>query len=424
MAYQQPKTNWTQVDGVTDADMNRIEENIRVVAGRVVFGAATYTGNTYTVSGSPYSSLTSLTNDVQITIKVGASNTAVAPQLSLNNTGPKPIVKANGAQIPIGFLKVDQYYILVYNGAAWQLVGSSDIRDEGGTIAGNVAVNGTLSTTGAIPTPGTITSGNITVNGGIVTTGQVWVGKRSQYGDSSTLSMPIGDSDSGINWAGDGSIELWSNGVVVGKTEGGTLKIRNAQDGTFRGIDDLNKVIVASNSVKFSAPTQQSQQFAATGSTGYGTNQMLVMKFIPKAVGEFRVYWEGLVELLSGGLNGQYNRYGVYLTAYGSSQWSAGDNSGDVENSLNPVLFNYRENVGAMRGYNEGTGIRAGYLQNPTLNSWAGVEAILKIVNLGPVYLAFYVTANYSQVNGNGGTPYTIRGSIRNLSVSYDEVTL
>jgi len=33
MAWQTPKTDWTSADGVSDADMNRIEGNIQALAG-------------------------------------------------------------------------------------------------------------------------------------------------------------------------------------------------------------------------------------------------------------------------------------------------------------------------------------------------------------------------------------------------------
>ncbi|CCC85564.1 hypothetical protein PPM_2627 [Paenibacillus polymyxa M1] len=185
-----------------------------------------------------------------------------------------------------------------------------------------------------------------------------------------------------------------------------------------------NMVLVASNNVRLSQATTYAQQVASGGGSSNLSPTMLVFKFIPKALGELRIYWEGLVELVSGTAPTDANsNWGISASAHGSNTWSAGDDSEWVEYAVQKTLFNYRDGLGTTRdshGSNSPGNTISSALK-PGLNSWFGSEGVMRVTSLGPVYIAFYIyAANY----GSGGAgAYTIKGSIRNIQVCYDEVT-
>lgn len=96
-----------------------------------------------------------------------------------------------------------------------------------------IATNGT----------GQIGGGDITLQAGrVVTTGQVWIAQNTNFGSTSKLTVPIGDNDTGLHWSADGRLEIWSNDQIVAVTEGGTLKIRNPVDGSYRPISEVGGV--------------------------------------------------------------------------------------------------------------------------------------------------------------------------------------
>ncbi|CQR58438.1 phage tail-collar fiber domain-containing protein [Paenibacillus riograndensis] len=58
-------------------------------------------------------------------------------------------------------------------------------------------------------------NGTLSLQGGrIVTNTQLWVAQNTAYGASSSLTLPIGDSDTGINWVTDGRLDFYSNGQL------------------------------------------------------------------------------------------------------------------------------------------------------------------------------------------------------------------
>ncbi|UMY53117.1 hypothetical protein MLD56_16210 [Paenibacillus peoriae] len=179
-----------------------------------------------------------------------------------------------------------------------------------------------------------------------------------------------------------------------------------------------NMALVASNNVKFSQTETYAQQVASGGGSANITGRMLVFKFIPKALGELRIYWEGLVELVSGTIPTDNNsNWGITVGALGSNAWSAGDNSDYVEYAVQRTVFNYRDAIGTVRDYNTSSNV-VSTAAKPGFNSWFGSEGVVRVTTPGPVYLAFYIyAANYQS------PAFTMKGSIRNIQVCYDEVT-
>lgn len=73
----------------------------------------------------------------------------------------------------------------------------------------------------------TLQAANIALYGKVVTDGQVWVAKKSAFGDNSGLSLPIGDSDTGFNWVSDGYVEFYSNAIVPVVLKDGQFMFKN-----------------------------------------------------------------------------------------------------------------------------------------------------------------------------------------------------
>ncbi|WP_338532557.1 hypothetical protein RBB83_17090 [Paenibacillus peoriae] len=94
----------------------------------------------------------------------------------------------------------------------------SRIIAEGGTSA---AGNGKI----------TLQAATTVLNGKVETSGQVWVSKKSAFGDNSGLSLPIGDSDTGLNWVQDGNIDFYSNGQIPVALNGGQFVFKNVAGG-------------------------------------------------------------------------------------------------------------------------------------------------------------------------------------------------
>lgn len=163
MSWQTPKTNWTPVDGVTAADLNRIEENTRVLSQQGgAFGVTSGTVNAYEVTTTP--SITSLTDGVLVAVKVHAQNTGAAT-INVNGLGAKPIKKANGLDVSSGQLKVDSIVTMRYSATANGGTGAFILQGEGGSgnaqpsdvLSGKTFTNDNGEQTGTMPNNGAIT---------------------------------------------------------------------------------------------------------------------------------------------------------------------------------------------------------------------------------------------------------------------------
>ncbi|MMZ43881.1 Phage tail fiber repeat protein [compost metagenome] len=75
------------------------------------------------------------------------------------------------------------------------------------------------------------------ITGQVETSGQVWVAKNTQFGSTSGLSLPIGDSDTGFNWFGDGGVDFYSNNSKVAALSDGVFKYYEA-DGSWKVLRD------------------------------------------------------------------------------------------------------------------------------------------------------------------------------------------
>ncbi len=135
MAWQTPKTNWAAGDGVANGDLNRIEENVRMLSQSAgAFGTFTGSANVYSVTASP--PLTSLSEGACVAVKINVTNTA-GSTINVNGLGAKAIKRGNGLDVAAGQLKAGSIYTLRYNGVNFTLQG------EGGS--GNATASDLLS---------------------------------------------------------------------------------------------------------------------------------------------------------------------------------------------------------------------------------------------------------------------------------------
>lgn len=80
----------------------------------------------------------------------------------------------------------------------------------------------------------TVGSGKLTLTANeIILSGPVnkaltslWVNPQTAYGATPTLTMPIGDSDTGFNWVSDGRIDIYSNNTRAATLQDGWLTLK------------------------------------------------------------------------------------------------------------------------------------------------------------------------------------------------------
>ncbi len=158
MAWQTPKTNWAAGDGVANGDLNRIEENVRMLSQSAgAFGTCTGSANAYSVTASP--PLTSLSEGSCVAVKINVTNTA-GSTINVNGLGAKAIKKGNGLDVAAGQLKAGSIYTLRYDGVNFILQGEGGdygnaqpehvlapytIGTEDGVIPGTMPNNGPTS---------------------------------------------------------------------------------------------------------------------------------------------------------------------------------------------------------------------------------------------------------------------------------------
>lgn len=63
------------------------------------------------------------------------------------------------------------------------------------------------------------------ISGGLTTLGNTFVGARKQYGGSPTITLAIGDSDTGIGWSGDGAISIYANSAEVARINSSSFNV-------------------------------------------------------------------------------------------------------------------------------------------------------------------------------------------------------
>jgi hypothetical protein len=132
-----PKTNWLVSDGVANTDLNRVEENTRVLSQQGgAYGLTTGGTTAYLVTNSP--PITSLAAGAKITIKMNASNTG-ASTLNVDGLGAIAIKHSDGTALSANDLLVDSVYTLVYNGTFWFVQGGG-----GAVAAATTSVLGTV----------------------------------------------------------------------------------------------------------------------------------------------------------------------------------------------------------------------------------------------------------------------------------------
>lgn len=138
MSWQTPKMGWTPADGVSDADMNRIEENIAIVSQYGgPFGETSGTAAVYTVNPSP--PLYFLVDGALVAIKAHVQNTGTAT-LNVNGLGPVNMRRGDGSALKAGDLKVGHVYTFRYTNGAFELQGGGlvDFATEAEAKAGTI----------------------------------------------------------------------------------------------------------------------------------------------------------------------------------------------------------------------------------------------------------------------------------------------
>ncbi|MFB5759121.1 hypothetical protein [Paenibacillus medicaginis] len=168
---------------------------------------------------------------------------------------------------------VDGLHMRVSNNVLQYSSNGSTYTNAGMTDSERNLLNTTTATANnALPKSGGVISGDLAVSNQL----------KVRYNGASNITMPIGDSDTGLHWAGDGVLEIWSNNIPVARTQDGILKLRGS-DGVYRGVNEMNKVAVASDNVRYSDATARSFY---KNSPYQG---MLFYRFIAPASGEYRI---------------------------------------------------------------------------------------------------------------------------------------
>ena len=243
MAWQTPKTNWAAGDGVANGDLNRIEENVRMLSQSAgAFGTCTGSANAYSVTASP--PLTSLSEGSCVAVKINVTNTA-GSTINVNGLGAKAIKRGNGLDVAAGQLKADSIYTLRYNGVNFTLQGEGGeygnaqpqhvlspytIGTENGVVPGTIPSKGAATITPGTSqqkiTAGQYLSGDQTVDtlGGNAAAADVRADKAfssNSAGRAKQGSMPVNGSQTAI-------IQITGAGkptksVPAGYSPGGTI---------------------------------------------------------------------------------------------------------------------------------------------------------------------------------------------------------
>ena len=146
MAWQNPKVDWTPVDGVSDTDYNRIEGNIAAIGEydrSPGFGVTAGSANVYTLALSP--APTSYKAGTLLFIKIHAANTG-ASSINVNGLGAKTIKNGGTVDVKAGDLPLNQVVPIIYDGTYFQIPGIKDTNLLAANIKAGVTVYGTAGT--------------------------------------------------------------------------------------------------------------------------------------------------------------------------------------------------------------------------------------------------------------------------------------
>ncbi len=90
-------------------------------------------------------------------------------------------------------------------------------------------------------------TGRINVKNGIeggdliVYNNKTWLNAQTNFGGAPSLTLSIGDSDTGLNWEGDGLLYFVSNGAKVARLNNGVFEVKSS-DGGFKGMSAIKKI--------------------------------------------------------------------------------------------------------------------------------------------------------------------------------------
>ncbi|MEW9104243.1 hypothetical protein [Paenibacillus sp.] len=168
-------------------------------------------------------------------------------------------------------------------------------------------------------------NGNLYANKQIHAAGRVWVGKTTQFGNEASCTLTLGDTDTGLNWVGDGQFDIMSNAQAAAKVNGGQMSFR-MDDGSYKTAQELFQSGVNARQGTVDALNAQGQ--AASINDDWPTLHTKISQ-IPKAQVQFV---DRTVYPPSGTV------YQEWLhTIGGGNSWASISNTGDSYVMLNPT---------------------------------------------------------------------------------------
>ena len=87
--------------------------------------------------------------------------------------------------------------------------------------------------------------------GQLLTKNGAFIDARHSYKAPPTISLAIGDHDTGLNWGGDGFVELWGNSALVGKWSGFGVEFHKPVEIRAGSLGDYLRLINSNNTNKF-----------------------------------------------------------------------------------------------------------------------------------------------------------------------------
>lgn len=270
-----PNTEPAATPALWNTRYNEIDDNFKRLA--------TYTpvGTSSTAAGTNAKAVTingfSLSTNAFVLVKFSNANTASAPTLNVSNTGAKAIY-FNGAAVPTGYLEANKFYHFVYDGSHWVLTGDVDVRHlylplAGGTITGNLAVQGTTTLTGLLTANGGVTTkkltateldlnGNADISGTLKVTGaSTLTGLLTANGGVTTKVISATDVTASGTLKVTGATTLTGALAANGGTTTTTLKATGTS--TLAAVNATN--ISASGTLKVTGATTLTGALAANG---------------------------------------------------------------------------------------------------------------------------------------------------------------
>lgn len=142
-----PNTEPAATPNLWNTRYTEIDENFeRIKVFNPVAECATAAATAAKVANCPYFVLA---KNNFILVRFTVTNTAANATLNVNSTGAKPI-KYRNAPVNANQLAANRAYLMVYDGTNWVIVGDLDTGNEylrlsGGTVTGNLTINGTTT---------------------------------------------------------------------------------------------------------------------------------------------------------------------------------------------------------------------------------------------------------------------------------------